>query len=431
VVRPALRTVVLLATVMGLLALPTVPSIGSPPAMTVAQVAVELTGVGRPATIDTHDVVSLTAEIDDRDIEVRWQDAAGWSPWVGLSAAGEHAPDPGSAEAGDADPGVSEPVWIGDADVAQLRASDAGRVDVELVTADGDLGYRADATPPATATAFTVWPPIVPRSAWDPGGDCRPRGTRDVAPAVERVFVHHTVVFPHYAPEEGDDVVRAICMGHVNHRGFSDVGYNFLIDRYGVIYQGRAGGILNAVEGAHAQGFNHGSAGIAIVGDFDETTVPPAAARALDRLTAWLVDLHGIDALGHGTAVSTGGPSTQFAEGVAVDLPNIVGHRDTALNSSCPGDHLYDIVRGSNPLAPRVRARLTSDYGYPAHGAAGTDAVAPIPVPAAVPADPPPAVTPGGVLRTVNSMMDGWRHHDVGTLVTRMLSGAAIGAAPR
>ncbi|MBW3659793.1 MAG: N-acetylmuramoyl-L-alanine amidase, partial [Actinobacteria bacterium] len=371
--------------------------------------------------VEVDDLVSVTADISEEHVEVRWRSTDGWSDWLDFSISGDHAPDPGSAEERAFDPGISEPMWTGEVDAIELRSHHAVAVPVELVTMSGGLGYRADATPPATAEAFGVWPPIVPRTAWDPNGDCQPTSSPDLSPSAERIFVHHTAIFPRYPRSAGDDVVRAVCLGHVKNRGFSDVGYNFLIDRYGVIYQGREGGILKAVDGAHAQGFNSGSIGIALVGNFHANGVPGEAARALDTLTTWLADLHDIDPLGRGLATSTGGPSTRYPEGFVVDLPNVLGHRDTGRNTACPGDHLFKIVRGENPLAPRVRARLTTDFGWPA-----LDGTAPPPAPPK--GSPPPAPelptdrpSPDAA-ELVRDVVDGVDRRDVVALVSRMLS---------
>ena len=200
-----------------------------------------------------------------------------------------------------------------------------------IVTAGGEGLAWTPPSPsaPGAADALSVWPPMVPRSAWDPDGECQPRAAPGYAPSVERVYVHHTAIFPQYSPEETDDLVRAMCVFHVERRGFDDLGYNFLIDAYGRIYQGRAGGILRPVIGAHASGFNTGSAGIALIGDFDTHAVPPAALDSLDRLTAWLFEWHGIDPYAVTAHVSTGGATTPHPEGEHVLLPSIVGHRQT------------------------------------------------------------------------------------------------------
>ncbi|MDX1620266.1 MAG: N-acetylmuramoyl-L-alanine amidase [Nitriliruptorales bacterium] len=362
------RIIGLLVLSTSLLVMPALEVPAAPPASAaeLETVQLEQQGPGRyVGTVPSADVVSVAAMLDGRRLELRWQDGNRWSPWRGVAASGEHAPDPDSVEAATARSDISEPMWIGETSALEVRADGPGPVTLELVRMTGGLGYDAAApTVTDSAEALAIWPPIIPRYRWDPRGDCQPTSAPRTADTARRIYIHHTVIFPHYDRDEADDVVRATCLGHVNRRGFADVGYNFLIDVYGNIYQGRAGGILQPVIGAHASGFNRGSIGIAIIGDFDAHRVPAEAVSALDRLVAWLSDLHGIEPFEVSGHVSTGGETTRFAEGEVVELPAIVGHRDTALNSACPGDHLYEYVRGGHPMAPRVRQILESAYGW-------------------------------------------------------------------
>ena len=259
---------------------------------------------------------------------------------------------------------------------------------------------------------------MVPRTAWDPDGECQPREAPGYAPSVERVYVHHTAIFPHYTPDEVDDLVRAMCVFHVERRGFDDLGYNFLIDAYGRIYQGRAGGILRPVIGAHASGFNTGSAGIALIGNFDEHAVPPAALESLDRLTTWLFEWHGIDPYAVTPHVSTGGATTPHPEGESVLLPTIVGHRQTATNTSCPGDLLFEHVHGADPAVHRVAARLRDlgvEVGPPSPPV--EPQVVPSPAGSSV-AEPPPSVT-----RMVERVVAAVRTLTTRRLDERLLSG--------
>lgn len=361
------RLGVLLVVATSLLVLPALEVSGAPPTAAVTHSNVPLVAADadtHTATVDVGDVVAVNVVLDGRHIDIRWADDGGFGPWQHVYGSTEHAPDPGSDEAQEARTDLSEPIWIGDADRLQIRADRPGHVTLELVHMHGDRDYEATSHVTDSAEAFAVWPPIIPRYRWDPNRDCQPDRTPGLASGARRIYIHHTVVFPHYGEHEGDDVVRAICLGHVNKRGFSDIGYNFLIDAYGRIYQGRVGGILQPVIGAHASGFNRGSIGIALVGDFDEHAVPAAAVSALDQLVAWLSDLHGIEPYAMSEHVSTGGETTRFAEGQVIELPSIVGHRDTGLDTACPGDHLYDFVRGKRPMAQRVRAILESSYGW-------------------------------------------------------------------
>ncbi|MBW3619037.1 MAG: peptidoglycan recognition protein family protein [Actinobacteria bacterium] len=182
-----------------------------------------------------------------------------------------------------------------------------------------------------------------------------PPAPPELSSSVKRIFVHHTAVFPRYAAEESASLVARICRQHMEERGFSDIAYNFLIDRYGVIFQGRAGGILRPVVGAHAVGFNQESAGIALIGDFENDEVPTATAEALVRLTAWLCLWYDIDPLGRSSQRSTGGATTRYAARREVELPTIVGHRETGDGTPCPGRHMFAEI-GSGRLASAVAA---------------------------------------------------------------------------
>ena len=132
--------------------------------------------------------------------------------------------------------------------------------------------------------------------------------------------------------------MRGIQTYHVKSNGWNDIGYNFLVDRYGTVYEGRYGGIDRNVIGAHARGFNTGSVGVAVIGTFGDSAVPPAASRALEKLLAWRLDLAHVDP-GATVSVVSGG-SERFLPGVPVTLRAVSGHRDTG-QTSCPGDILY------------------------------------------------------------------------------------------
>lgn len=195
----------------------------------------------------------------------------------------------------------------------------------------------------------------MPRSEWD-GGVCKPTEAPDVGPPVQRVYVHHTAIFPRYAPGEAVGAIRQMCLNHIQQRGFSDIAYHLLIDRYGVIYQGRAGSILAPIVGAHAQGFNLGSVGVALIGNFQNDEMPEPMRVSLVRSIAWLSELHGFDPGAVTPHTSTGGRSSLVPEGTTVDLPGIVPHGRTA-PSDCPGRHVERYIN-SGKLLEHVRREL-------------------------------------------------------------------------
>ena len=101
------------------------------------------------------------------------------------------------------------------------------------------------------------------------------------------MHVHHTVSLNDYAPEEGPAIVLSVCRYHRNSNGWNDIGYNALVDKYGVLYEGRAGGLDQAVVGAQAQGFNDETAGIASIGDHTSVEPTPETLSALATYIRW------------------------------------------------------------------------------------------------------------------------------------------------
>jgi len=299
-----------------------------------------------------------------------------WARWTAM--ADNHAGGTGT-----------EPVWAGGADAYQLRvdrrprglqarfvnatgtATAADRVGTSLRrAAHSALATIAAATAPARAQTpgGRGAPAIIPREAW--GADqCTPRA----APAYGQVqlgYVHHTVNANAYAPQDSAAIVLSICRYHRNDNGWRDIGYNFLVDRYGQIFEGRAGGVDQPVIGAQAQGYNGVSTGVANIGTFSQEPQTEAAVAATAELLAWKLSLHGAPVTGQVTVVSAGGPANRYPAGRLVTFERIAGHRD-ADNTSCPGDALHAQL-------PQIRARaaqLAPQYAFtPAAGAVSLEA---------------------------------------------------------
>lgn len=280
-------------------------------------------------------------------LEVRSRQDEDWGRWLPVAV---------DADTDHSAPGVSDPVWLGRSDGYQLRARGGSPpVTVTTVAMRGHAGLAHDplASGAGAAAAVPSTPAVVTRDQWDPNGECRPGGPPEYASELEMAYVHHTVVFPHYGAEEADDVVRAICLFHVEQRGWWDIGYNFMVDRFGRIYEGRAGGMARPVVGAHASGFNDQSVGIAVVGDYDVHPVPPAALEAVSVVIAWKAALHGFDPNGWAEVVASDGANprlSRYPTGTPVPVPAVSGHLDTAVNTECPGRHLYAAI-------PDIRSR--------------------------------------------------------------------------
>ena len=305
----------------------------------------------------------VTLHLRTRSVDGRW------STWREVDAEALDGPDPGTGERSG---GVSAPVWSGEADAVQYRTSRrlpgvrlhfvnttgtttaAGRartalrrsVNQGLVAAGGLVNARAASQPE-----------VVSRSEW--GGDqyCAPRRAPSYG-TVKNAFVHHTVTTSEYSPEQAPAAVLAICQYHRNSNGWDDIGYNFLVDKYGKIYEGRAGGMDKPVVGAHAQGFNGQSTGIANLGTFSFAPQSSAGLSAMARLIRWKLPLHGAPTNGSVAMTSAGGETNRYAAGTVVSMDRISGHRN-GNQTGCPGDSLYNQL-------PTLRARV----GAPANPAA-------------------------------------------------------------
>ena len=150
-------------------------------------------------------------------------------------------------------------------------------------------------------------PPIISRSSW--GANEAIRRTGPVyADAVHFALVHHTAGSNSYGPGDSAAIVRGIELYHVLGNGWHDIGYNFLVDRYGQVFEGRYGGIDRPVMGAHAQGFNWGSVGVAVIGNYEGASLPTAARASLVKLLAWRLDVAHVDPLSALTRISNGNP---------------------------------------------------------------------------------------------------------------------------
>lgn len=153
------------------------------------------------------------------------------------------------------------------------------------------------------------------------------------------VFVHHTDTSNDYACSDAPTVIRAIYQYHVKSNGWRDIGYNFLVDKCGTVYEGRAGGVAEPVLGAHTLGFNTDSAGVAALGTYVSTPVPAPQAEGIAAVAAWKLGLTGQDPKGTATLISSSDGS-RFKAGTPATFNTVSGHRD-AFNTQCPGDALY------------------------------------------------------------------------------------------
>ena len=166
-------------------------------------------------------------------------------------------------------------------------------------------------------------------------------------------FVHHTVSANDYTAQDSAGIVLSICKYHRDSNGWNDIGYNFLVDRFGQIFEGRAGGIDQAVIGAQAEGYNRFSTGVANLGTFSSVPQSPEAIDALGRLIGWKLAVHGVPVSGTVTVTSGGGSTNRYPSGTAVTFQRISGHRD-GCSTECPGNALYAQLQAIRDRAAKV-----------------------------------------------------------------------------
>lgn len=219
----------------------------------------------------------------------------------------------------------------------------AGRLGVDL--AESLVGDGSVDLSDARLTAAVAPPPIITRAQWG-ADESKRRGTPEFA-QIRRIILHHTAT-------QNDDPdpaqrLRAIYQSHLN-RNFNDIGYNFVVDHHGRIFEGRwarnyAPGEVHSGEstdgrgviGAHSAGNNSGSVGIAILGFYGTTGPSAAAIESVIKLAAWICSRHGVDPLDRATATND--------RGQTVLVGNICAHRDVR-STACPGDRLYAQIPG-------------------------------------------------------------------------------------
>jgi N-acetylmuramoyl-L-alanine amidase len=278
-----------------------------------------------------------------------------------LHPMGDHGPDSGRIPAG------TDPAFVGTADELQLRVRGNPRAlrarfvrALPAATVAQRVGERLRRRARASRRQQTTSGPtvrMITRSEW--GGDSVPPRTDPEYGDVQLAFVHHTVTTNDYSPEDSAGIVLGIARYHRNSNGWNDIGYNFLVDKYGQVFEGRAGGIEAPVIGAQAQGYNSHSTGVACLGTFSDVAQTEAGMDALARLIGWKLALHGVPVQGSVTVASAGGADNRYPSGTPVTLQRISGHRDGD-STECPGNVLYGQLADLRNRAARYATPLST-----------------------------------------------------------------------
>ena len=263
-------------------------------------------------------------------VQYRTLTRAGWGRWTFLDVGSDHRPDGREARAPIVRSG-SDPVAITGGTQVQVRMIAPTAVslrDAKLVVVDpgtSPADAQAGAARPGSAAAAAVRPTIYTRAQW--GADESLRRSGPSYGAVKAAFVHHTAGSNGYTSAQVPAIIRGIYAYHVNGQGWNDIGYNFLVDRFGRTWEGRYGGVDRPVIGAHASGVNAYTFGVSVMGNYDTAAVPSAVTTALSNLIAWKAQVHEFN--------PTGRARIEGKTYAAVS-----GHRD-ANQTECPGRYLY------------------------------------------------------------------------------------------
>lgn len=287
----------------------------------------------------------------DDTVQVRYRTDRGWSAWEDIEKEMEGNEVAADTE-GKAQTGSSIPVTVRGSQV-QVRVVTTARVapqGVKAVVIDPGTS-PADATvgttPAGSARADSAKPSILSRASW--GADESIRQGSPGYGQVHMAIVHHTAGANGYSSGEVPAIIRGIYAFHVRGNGWSDIGYNVLVDRFGRAWEGRAGGLDKAVIGAQSAYNNSHSFGISMIGNYSSLTPSSATRSTVEKVIAWKFSIHGIPAKG---SVTT--PVGTYSQ-------RIIGHRNAYRNStSCPGNAAYALLPTIRNNVERVIGRQYS-----------------------------------------------------------------------
>ena len=319
--------------------------------------------------------------------EVKVHDKSGWSAWQKLSYSPEHGPDASATEEKYARSGT-DPLITAESDGIEVQVISSARslpknlkislIDSATTTEDANTFLAAKKSVDVKRNLGSVItksgavvnrPNIVTRAQW--GAD---ESWRDPSPRISNKiiagFIHHTATTNSYNPEDGPAQMRSLYAYFTKSLKYADMGYNFLVDRYGVVYEGRAGctptagpscdGPSKAVIGAHTAGMNDNTFAISAIGNFQIGSIDASTERlmtkAISGLMAWKIAPYSLDpaALVRIPSTDTSGLS-KYRNGTVATVQVISGHRDVG-RTVCPGKYLYTFI-------PEIRSQIAALLG--------------------------------------------------------------------
>jgi len=332
-----------------------------------------------PTPTESFGLVGITAAepfAPSTRIVMRVRQGGSWLPWMEVPVS-EHLPDPDTEE-GQRARYVTEPVVTDEADGIQVRVdtpTGAVPADTKITLIDNPVRPEdaalgsGNGEPTTSARAAARRPTIITRAQWGADESLR-RGTTSYSDTIKVAFVHHVVSTNDYTPAQAAQQMRNVYSWFTEGIQVNDFGYNFMVDRFGRLYEGRAGGVDKPVIGAHTAGFNAETFAVSFLGNAD-TLNPDAASKgkildAISALIAWKFDLHDVNPLGTAVLTSAGpgpgqGTTSMYWPGEEVTSKTIAGHGDIG-STSCPGEFLRPTL---NHIRLGVSARQGRNFFPP------------------------------------------------------------------
>ncbi|GAA2516153.1 N-acetylmuramoyl-L-alanine amidase [Rarobacter incanus] len=306
-------------------------------------------------------------------VALRLRENESWGSWTNLPVS-----DDDSDTSGGADPARhgTEPLTSAGATGYQVRVMTAdgiapSNLQIELIdphVTQADAAVVADATGAAAQAADSrdvLQPQVITRSQW--GANEKLGGAWNATSnGVKSIYIHHTAGANSYTEAQAPALVRGIYTYHTSGMKWADIGYQFLVDKFGNIYQGRRTAVYDTPIGAQAGGYNTGTIGISAMGNYETVQPTSALMTSITRVVAWKAYQYGIDPTAK-TKLTTGTSSkstTRAAFGQKVTVRTVQGHRDTNY-TSCPGKYLYTKLAQIRSDAKELMDEATISSGTP------------------------------------------------------------------
>ncbi|PPS77991.1 MULTISPECIES: N-acetylmuramoyl-L-alanine amidase [Streptomyces] len=346
-----------------------------------------------PRTTEPFSLIGITWDDPDAvfdgsaQVRTRSRKSGAWTAWRPLDTEGR-TPEAGPDRDRAGVRGSTQPLWTGPSDGVQVRVTGSRLPEglrVELVDpeAGSDPVHTAvvepDGAGPAPGPLSAGRPAVTSRSAWG-ADESLVKDPPTLTGGTKAMFVHHTAGTNDYTCSQSASIVRGVFLYHVQSNGWNDIGYHFLVDKCGTVFEGRAGGIDKPVLGAHTYGFNTATSSVSVLGDYSTAATNAAVRASVAKVAAWKLGLYGIAPTGT-VVLTSGADNGKYKLGQKGTFQRISGHRD-GYPTECPGQNLYDDL-------PEIRTLAANAAN--AANAATTAA------PAAEPPDGPQAVVEGVV----------------------------------